>query len=31
VLDLRRLQDAWFENRIREAEMLAAVDALAND
>ncbi|MCL4559480.1 MAG: homoserine dehydrogenase, partial [Chloroflexi bacterium] len=31
ISSLRGLQDAWFEGRITEGELLAAVDALAND
>jgi predicted homoserine dehydrogenase-like protein len=31
VLDLRRLQDAWFEEKIGDPELLAAIDALVND
>ncbi len=31
ILDLRRLQDAWFEGKIQDDQLLAAVDALAND
>ncbi|HEX9013980.1 MAG TPA: SAF domain-containing protein [Anaerolineaceae bacterium] len=31
VLDLRRLQEAWFKGLLSEPELLAAVDALAND
>ena len=31
VLDLRRLQDNWFEGRIDDSELLAAIDALAID
>ncbi len=31
IASLRGLQDAWFEGRISEPELRAAVDALAND
>jgi len=31
IANLRSLQDAWFEGRIAEPELRAAVDALAND
>src|SRR5271157_636200 len=31
VLDLRRLQDSWFEGNVGDSELLAAIDTLATD
>lgn len=31
ILELRQLQDAWFEGQLSEAELLAAIDSLARD